>query len=312
MHIERPWPPSLDEHAFRLGSDINLVQGTGGNVSMKLDGVLWVKGSGQYLKKAREEEIFLSIPLDLYSKTEVLNNSDFVLNTNETTFKPFMQLRPSIETNFHLLIERPIVSHVHSKYAITIGVLRNADSLLKEIFVDMKVLFVPYARPGKKLAQAIYSRIQESGEDFQALILGNHGLITVGDTFAETEWLISNIEGRLKEYLEKTRLQSNTRSSFKEILCHGVLTPDESVFLGEVPFSTIEDSYAGGVKIDDDGNVHYPGDFADSKRNVVEFYQDIARILTLIASINSISFINPLEVKELVTWDKEIYRNAII
>jgi rhamnose utilization protein RhaD (predicted bifunctional aldolase and dehydrogenase) len=47
----------------RIGSDASLVQGPGGNTSLKRDGVMWIKASGAWLSQARERPIMVPVRL---------------------------------------------------------------------------------------------------------------------------------------------------------------------------------------------------------------------------------------------------------
>ena len=53
-------PAELIEVSARIGQDIDLVQGAGGNSSAKEGEVLWVKASGTWLAAARDQPIFHS------------------------------------------------------------------------------------------------------------------------------------------------------------------------------------------------------------------------------------------------------------
>jgi rhamnose utilization protein RhaD (predicted bifunctional aldolase and dehydrogenase) len=65
--------PDLDTHdlsaltamSARVGRDPLLIQGAGGNSSVKIEGVLWVKASGTWLQDAERAPIFLPVDLDL-------------------------------------------------------------------------------------------------------------------------------------------------------------------------------------------------------------------------------------------------------
>ena len=45
----------------KIGDDIDLIQGAGGNVSEKIGDDLWVKASGCWLSDALKENIFISV-----------------------------------------------------------------------------------------------------------------------------------------------------------------------------------------------------------------------------------------------------------
>ena len=53
----------LKELSAKLGNDLSLIQASGGNTSIKLDGKLLVKASGKKLKNALNEDIFVSLDL---------------------------------------------------------------------------------------------------------------------------------------------------------------------------------------------------------------------------------------------------------
>jgi len=54
---------SLLNLSTRVGRDPQLVQGNNGNISLKLDGVLWIKASGKLLANAKQEDTFVPIEL---------------------------------------------------------------------------------------------------------------------------------------------------------------------------------------------------------------------------------------------------------
>ena len=43
-----------------IGKNLNLIQGAGGNSSVKIDEVLWVKASGYWLSDANKKNIFVN------------------------------------------------------------------------------------------------------------------------------------------------------------------------------------------------------------------------------------------------------------
>src|ERR1039457_1755214 len=99
---------SLLELSVRLGCDPLLVQANNGNISVKLDGVLWIKASGKWLANAKREETF--VPVELAIIKESLRNNMEIVETN-IQHSP---LRPSIETAMHAVLHHDVVVHVHS------------------------------------------------------------------------------------------------------------------------------------------------------------------------------------------------------
>ncbi|HEY3144787.1 MAG TPA: class II aldolase/adducin family protein, partial [Dongiaceae bacterium] len=97
---------SLREVSARVGRDINLVQGAGGNSSLKLGEVLWVKASGAWLMEAEQRDIF--VPVDLPGALRALEQRTEKMPAAD----PAAKLRPSIETSLHALLPHRVVLHV--------------------------------------------------------------------------------------------------------------------------------------------------------------------------------------------------------
>ena len=70
----------LKELSAKLGNDLSLIQASGGNTSIKLDGKLLVKASGKKLKNALNEDIFVSLDLKKITNELSINNSEKELN----------------------------------------------------------------------------------------------------------------------------------------------------------------------------------------------------------------------------------------
>src|SRR5262249_61363042 len=54
---------ALIDLSARIGTDPALVQGPGGNTSLKRDGTMWIKASGTWLSQAREPSIMVGLAL---------------------------------------------------------------------------------------------------------------------------------------------------------------------------------------------------------------------------------------------------------
>ena len=106
-------PAELIEVSARIGEDIDLVQGAGGNSSVKVGEVLWVKASGTWLAAAREQPIFLPLDLGVIHRG-VAAGADDPIAPALLGGAPAGSLRPSIETSLHALLPHRLVLHVHS------------------------------------------------------------------------------------------------------------------------------------------------------------------------------------------------------
>jgi len=90
---------SLVNLSARVGCDPQLVQGGNGNISLKLDGVLWIKASGKWLTNAKQEETF--VPVELAVVKESLRRNVEIAQF----YRVGEQLRPSIETAMHAVLQ---------------------------------------------------------------------------------------------------------------------------------------------------------------------------------------------------------------
>jgi len=175
----------LDDLAMRvytsrlLGSDQDLVLHGGGNTSVKIDDILYVKGSGWDLGSI-EKEGFSPARLDALLallQYETLSDSDMVHYQKEALTDKSAP-NPSVEAILHALIPYRFVDHTHADAIVTISNTVNGEKLIEEIYGE-NYLIIPYVMPGFILAKVIDEMTQ--GVDWESLdgiILHNHGVFT--------------------------------------------------------------------------------------------------------------------------------------
>jgi len=284
----------LKAHSVRVGSNPDLVQASGGNTSWKSDKTVWVKGSGKRLKDANSEEIFSSINYAALTQDDVLTCEDFShLISNK--------IPPSIEANFHIFLGCNFVTHLHSLGSIAIGVA-TINYEFKTLYQNVR--FVPYARPGIELVNAI-SRTERYANNI--LILQNHGVIISDQESIEIEKKIETLETDIREFFE-VQPQSDSYPNWIEILTSGVLTPDEAVFLGKKPFLKSEEIILDSVGINSNGELLFPDGFTFDRMELAKFY---VRVAKLIQRKTQVDYLTEKEVNELLSWDKEQIRIAL-
>jgi rhamnose utilization protein RhaD (predicted bifunctional aldolase and dehydrogenase) len=182
---------ALKKLSTRVGADPLLVQAAGGNTSLKQDGVMWIKASGTWLRNAVARDIFVRVNCEALLAALAKNDpacgacSDFVLEDLNAT-----GLRPSIETTVHALMPQRVVVHVHCVNTIAWAIRSDAEQRLAGKLKDFNWAFIPYARPGLPLANAISARLKPG---IDVLILGNHGLVVAAETVAEAETLLDRV-----------------------------------------------------------------------------------------------------------------------
>lgn len=329
MNDISPWvlPEGLDilaDFATDIGSNLRLVQGAGGNVSVKDGAVVWIKASGTRLADARTAPIFVAVDLEgarpAVLETEALG--PFVL----ADISP-LGLRPSIETALHVLLPHRYVVHVHAVGSIAAGL----DDLGLERFDSFpewfRMLVVPYAKPGIMLARAVNSVLDGSIDDSVplALVLRNHGLVVGARDLVTITRIISAIESAFAAGGPPVIIPIDSSVSVDGfiplapagtltteqagVLMHGPLTPDSAVYLGATPFgfeNQVTDTCS--CIIHGDGSVSLRADFGADERESAASLIDVARLTSPGAQI---SVISGSDVDELLDWDAEKWRRSL-
>lgn len=177
------------------GGDLLLAQGAGGNTSVKTEATatvggsrLLIKASGFRLADVTEEAGYLD--MDLAALRQIMEEPELAdltpLAAHDETVRrvrgllPGDGLRPSMETGFHLLLDR-VVLHTHPIYLNAFTCSREGRAAFDEK-AGADTVWVPYAAPGYPLARAVAescaAHLVEHGQRPTRIVLGNHGLIT--------------------------------------------------------------------------------------------------------------------------------------
>jgi ribulose-5-phosphate 4-epimerase/fuculose-1-phosphate aldolase len=322
MHVQQRHTPAdlsqLVDLCVRLGSDLRLVQGAGGNLSLKSDGVLWIKASGTRLGDAAATQIF--VPMD-ESATR-----DAVLVTEQ--LEPYVLpearatgLRPSIETALHVLLPHRVVAHVHGVGSIAAGLSAEVDRLVAALRTRVDAVVVPYAKPGVQLARAVLDatagRLHEDRP--VVLVLRNHGLVVGARDSAEAGTLLDLVESTLRTTDAPPCSASGAAplcpcgtvdEAASAVLCAGALTPDSAVFLGPTPFARIDagpppaDATDAAGFVAADGSVWLRPDLGPDEREIAASLVDVARQFRHA----TVSTLSAAQIDELINWEAEKWR----
>ncbi len=189
---QSPLPQDFVELSARLGQDPLRVQGPGGNTSIKLGNILWIKASGTELAEARNGSIFVAVDL-AGARNEARGAGDGTCMA--CLVDKTQSLRPSIETTFHALIEWPVVAHIHSVVTITHGINPEERAAAREKLAGLPVDFIPYRKPGRPLTERIATTLDRTT---QIWVLENHGLVCAGPDTTAVASLVEEVERRLE------------------------------------------------------------------------------------------------------------------
>ncbi len=161
-----------------------LIRGNSGNISAKIPGTntFLIKASGACMKLLKPEELVL---VDLQG-----NKIKGEMNT-------------SLETPMHAAVylarsDVQAVVHTHAPMATAFGIAKTEILPLQiEMFMLLPngVPIIPFEHPGSK---ALADIVQKKIADYDAVILENHGVVTVGPTIETASNLNEMVEEAAK------------------------------------------------------------------------------------------------------------------
>jgi len=313
----------------KIGKNHLLVQGAGGNTSIKHNDKMWIKGSGTWLSKSDKENIFVEVDLGSIRKNISLNKDIPIDSSNKTN----KNLRPSIETSLHALMPHKIVVHTHPIEVLSWLVRKDAKEQLFKILKSEQLAWVPYYRPGKDLSQALKKTLEEKAANI--ILLGNHGLVVGADTCVEISIQMKKLLSACKQKPEQFIKPQNNLSeiakkmnmrlpSYQEIhflalnedayqRCkekNGILYPDQAVFLGS-KMSCVDSEKSLKKEIQSSFLIIRGKGVLISKnvsKDVDLMLRCHAQLLSRIAPGTDLNYLSKLNVRKLLNWEPEKYR----
>ena len=336
---------ALTDVAAAIGADPSLVQGAGGNVSAKLDDIMWIKASGTWLADAATRDIL--VPVALPPLRRAIAGGDPALERAESFVIDGLSahgLRPSIETSMHAALPHPVVLHVHSVDAISVAVRADGLPLLEEKLAGLRWAMVPYRRPGLPLTRAMVEASPDGGAD--VLVLANHGLVVGAEDAVAARRLLAEVVDRLAATPRPAptadpaavaaivaghgfRLPTDTAAhaiatdpASLTIAERGVLYPDHVVFLGGAPLAIDRDELLGAA-LQRWQAAGYPRPkwiivrglgiaiAEDLARGADQMARCLADVAARVPANCPLSFLTPEDIAALTDWDAETYRQQL-
>lgn len=332
--------PDLAELSARIGADPLLIQGAGGNTSVKDGRVMWIKASGTLLAEALTRDVFVACDLPAMRAVLAVDTGradkagDFALAKGG--------LRPSIETSLHAVFDQRVVVHVHCVNTLALCIRPDAMEALAPRLHGFNWAVVPYAKPGAYLAKAVQAALRP-GTD--VVVLRNHGLIVAAETVAEAGALLSRVTAALAAppstaQPDLAEIGQRAGDGFvplpddhplHTVACTprltdaalaGSLYPDHVIFCGvgahalaptERPGAAVARITAQGLPAP--AFLLCPGQGALIRADATAGAQALTRclgdVLVRLAPGASVTVLNDAQNAELLDWDAEKYRQAL-
>ena len=205
------------------GGDPTLVQGGGGNTSVKTaDGkYMYIKASGTALKDMNQKQGWRRMRLEpvlailkdkslpkLDASTREPKVVNMLLDACDDNIKTIA--RPSVEAHLHACLNTCVI-HLHPSAAGAYVNAKNGKAKLEKLFKDepLPPLWVPYTDPGfmlaKKIARLVNSYQAQFGQKPSILFLEKHGLFITSKTASGALQLVRSVMKRCNSKLKQPR-----------------------------------------------------------------------------------------------------------
>jgi NAD(P)-dependent dehydrogenase (short-subunit alcohol dehydrogenase family)/rhamnose utilization protein RhaD (predicted bifunctional aldolase and dehydrogenase) len=224
----------LIEISRAVGDDPDLVQGGGGNTSVKTaDGkTMFVKASGTAL--GAMDETCGWAQLDLAAARDMLDNAALrkmpsarreseVLRLLQGLVEEPAGARPSVETSLHALLDR-VVIHTHPVGLNALLSSQKSGASVAKI-VGGKPLCVPYVDPGFTLAARVRDDIakyvDEHGKLPKVVLLENHGVFVAAPDVKKCLSLSRKVTGAGEKWAELGRVNPKVFPLVREVALNG-------------------------------------------------------------------------------------------
>ncbi|WP_340639753.1 bifunctional aldolase/short-chain dehydrogenase [Bacillus atrophaeus] len=213
-------PQGAEELVYRsnlIGSDRAVCNWGGGNTSMKTYEkdfrdrdieVMWVKGSGSDLATMKAHN-FTGLKLEdirpLIEREEITDEEmvEYLAHCMIDSKHP----RPSIETLLHAFLPYQHIDHTHPDAIISICCADNGKQIAEDIYGN-RFVWVPYVRPGFTLSKMIAEGVANNPHA-ELVLMEKHGLVTWGNTSAESYEKTISIINEAERYINKRIEEKN-------------------------------------------------------------------------------------------------------
>jgi len=217
------------------GKDTTLVQGGGGNTSVKTaDGkYMYIKASGTALKDMNTKKGWRRMQLEpvlAILKDKSLPKMDASAREPEVVNRLLLAcddkvtgwVRPSVESHLHACLGKCVI-HLHPLVVAAYVNARNGKAEIEKLFRNEKFppLWVPYTDPGfmlaKKIAQLVGNYQKQFGRKPAVMILQKHGLFVTAGTADAALRLVRKVIKLCKSKLKEPKARKLKAPAARDI-----------------------------------------------------------------------------------------------
>ncbi len=171
-----------------FGGCLDMVQGKGGNISVKDGDKLIIKQSGFCMGETTLDKGYVVCSISAIQEKFAAKDEDLQSTVLQGTG------RPSMESFFHILPHKYVV-HLHPTFLMNL-LCQPTLKKLNELFPS--AFCIPYIQPGFDLSETIHRIYDNQGG---ILFLQNHGVIFLEDTLEDImDLIVETFETIQKEY----------------------------------------------------------------------------------------------------------------
>ncbi len=327
-----------------IGKSRELVQGGGGNSSVKLDnGNMAIKASGYTFSELTESSGI--VLLDLNKMKDFTRSSSLVAEENETIYNKILSdsmsdishPRPSMEAGMHIFLDKVVV-HTHPVMINILNCMKNGKTIIDKLFSNQNLLWVNYKTPGYQLAIEIKKEVEKykniNGKPPELIFLKNHGIVVSANDFERCKNITFNTSQKVYDFLKKEfqienfpTLQIINKNGFyfseNNVIKNFVQHLDENKSLLSKFLIPDDAIYCSKISIKDDVN-DLDKEKINFVKNVGVFYpwnekkaRNIDEILTaklyILMSLKpeEIDFLHSKDVEYLLNMESEKYRQKL-
>lgn len=186
-----------------LGKEKSLVLYGGGNTSVKIDDLLYVKGTGSDLAGVDVSD-FTPLRLDCVRRLAEhgLPSHAGMMQALDGCIAQRPAPRPSIETMLHAALPFPYVEHTHAYAALAALNVEHAEQVAARLYGELAPL-VPYRHSGIELARQCLEVFRRRGTNRTiGLILAFHGMVAFGNSARESYENMIRLATMAEDYLK--------------------------------------------------------------------------------------------------------------